>query len=168
MLRALCFVMTLLGLALPPAHAAPPGQGAKRQEIKEKIKAMRIARVVESLDLDERGATRVAPILDRAYDEIANVTTDSGEARRELKMLVMVQPPDDARMNQLIDRLLANKAKIESIEMSMFGEVRKVLTASQVARLVVVLPEINHQIQQAIKNAARPNRPGAPGNEDPF
>lgn len=167
MSRVLLYVVTLLGLALPSAHAAPPGQGGKREEIKERIKAMRIARVVELLDLDERGATRVAPILDRAYDEIAGITTDSGEARRELKMIVMVQPPDDGRMNRLIDRLLANKAKIESIEMNMFAEVRKVLTASQVARLVVVLPEINHQIQQAIKNAARPNRPGGPA-EDPF
>ncbi len=167
MYRVLVLVMTLFGLALPSAHAAPPGAGGKRQEIKEKIKAMRIARVVELLDLDERGATRLAPILDRAYDEIANITADSGEARRELKMIVMVQPPDDARMNRLIDRLLANKTKIESIEMGMFGEVRKVLTASQVARLVVVLPEINHQIQQAIKNAVRPNRPGAQA-EDPF
>jgi Spy/CpxP family protein refolding chaperone len=163
--RGICFAIVLLGFALPSAHAAP-GPG-KREEIKEKIRAMRIARVVEQLDLDERGATRLAPILDRAYDQIAAVSTDSGEARRELKMLVLVQPPDDARLNHLIDRLLANKAKIEAIEAGMFIDVRKVLTASQAARLVVVLPEINHQIQQQIRNAVRPNRPGQP-NEDPF
>jgi hypothetical protein len=43
--------------------------------------------------------------------------------------------------------------------------VRRVLTPTQVARLVVVLPEINHQIQQQIRRAAGVQGP-PPGTRD--
>jgi Spy/CpxP family protein refolding chaperone len=162
-----------LGALAPAAALAGPGGNGKagaREVIREKIRALRIARIIEALDLDEAGAARVAPVLDRAYDEIAAVTRDSGEARRELRVLVLAQPADEARINHLVDRLLANKTKIDALENAMLVQVRKVLTAVQVARLVVVLPEINHQIQQQIRRALRPGGPGTPpgANEDPF
>ncbi len=172
------FFALCLALAAPVAHAAPGGpngpRAAARDEVRETIRALRIARIIEALDLDEPGAARLAPILDRAYDDIAVVAKDSGEARRELRMLVTVQPPDDARMNRLIDRLLANKQKVDALENGMIVQLRKVLTPTQVGRLVVVLPEINHQIQQQIRKAVRGGGPGGgpggqPGQEsDPF
>jgi Spy/CpxP family protein refolding chaperone len=171
-LKKLILVLCL-ALAAPLAHAAPGGGNgrAARDEVREKIRALRIARVIEALDLDEQGAARLAPILDRAYDDIAAVAKDSGEARRELRVLVLAQPPDDARMNRLIDRLLANKQKIDALESGIIVQVRKVLTPAQVGRLVVVLPEINHQIQQQIRKAVRGGAPGQPGGGpegDPF
>lgn len=148
MLRRICLVLVLIGST---AYAGP-GQ-AKRDEIKSKIRALRIARVVEILDLDEQGAAHLAPLMNHAYDEIATISQDSGEARRELRILILAKVPDNGKINVLIDRLLANKAKIETVESRMFGEVRRILQPSQVARLVVVLPEINHQIQQQIRGA---------------
>ncbi len=174
MLRKLMIVFVLGALAAAPAQAQKPGV---RDEVMERIRALRIARLIEALDLDEHGAARLTPILDRSYGQIAAVAKDSGQARRELKGLVAAEHPDDARINQIVDHLLANKLKIDELENQMIGDIRKVLTAAQVARLVVVLPEINHQIQQQIRNAVRPGnrndvpqRPGRgnPGAEDPF
>ena len=167
MFRRIFFVLSLFGSLAAVAHAGP-GQ-AKREEIREKIRAMRIARLIQVLDLDERGASRLTPIIDRAYDQMAAITKDSGEARRDLRLLVVIQPPDAVKINRLIDRLLANKAKVEAVEASMLADVRRVLSPVQMARLVVVLPEINHQIQQQIRRAAGigpggANRPGLPGN----
>jgi Spy/CpxP family protein refolding chaperone len=157
MLRRLCFAVVLAtAFAAVPATAAPGGPNQPiRDEVKEKVRAMRIARVIEVLDLDEQGAMRLAPVLNRAYDEMAEVTKDSGEARRELRVLVLAPRPDEARVNALIDRLLANKVRVEGIENRMFGEVRKLLPPAQVGRLVVALPEINHQIQEQIRTAVQ-------------
>jgi Spy/CpxP family protein refolding chaperone len=164
MLRRICVVLSLLGSLAAVAHAGP-GQ-AKRDEIREKIRALRIARLIQVLDLDERGAARLTPIVDRGYDQIAAIAKDSGAARRELRLLVVAHPPDDVKINRLVDRLLANKARVEAVESSMLADMRRVLSPVQVARLVVVLPEINHQIQQQIRRAAGlgagANRPGAP------
>jgi Spy/CpxP family protein refolding chaperone len=159
----LCFIFSLLGAFNAVAHAGP-GQ-AKRDQIRERIRAMRIARLIQILDLDEKGAARLTPIIDRAYDQINAIAKDSGQARRELRVLVVAQPPDGARINRLIDRLLANKAKVQAIEVNMTADVRRVLAPVQVARLVVVLPEINHQIQQQIRRAAglRPGAQPGPG-----
>src|SRR5262249_33485261 len=128
MLRKLLILFTLASAAGP----AMAQKGALRDEIKEKVRALRIARLIEALDLDESGAARLMPILNRSYDQIGEVAKDSGQARRELKTLVGPEHgdhPDDARINRLIDRLLANKLKVEGLENQMIADVRKVLTA---------------------------------------
>src|SRR5262249_12095872 len=140
--------------------------GAVREEIKEKIRAMRIARLITVMDLDEAATARLTPILNRTYDQIGEIGRDSGQARRELRQLLGGPHADETRVNQLIDRLVANKSRIDALETGMIGEVRRVLTPTQVARMVVVLPEINHEIQQQIRNAVRPGAPG--GSGDPF
>jgi len=162
MLRKLLILFTLIGAPLP----ALAQKGAVRDQIKEKIRAMRIARLITVMDLDEAATARLTPILNRTYDEIGDIGKDSGQARRELRQLLGGPRPDEARVNQLIDRLVANKARIDALETGLVGEVRRVLTPTQVARMVVVLPEINHEIQQQIRNAVRPGAPG--GNSDPF
>jgi Spy/CpxP family protein refolding chaperone len=150
-----------------PAHAQNP-----RQEVKEKIRALRMTRVIDALALDEAGVARLMPIMNHAYDQIGEVTRDTGEARRELRALIGPSEPDakpdEARINALLDRILANKLRVEQIENGMMTEVRKVLTPTQMGRLVVVLPEINHQIQQQIRSALGKNGPemGPPGNKD--
>jgi hypothetical protein len=154
------WIVFVLGLTATPA-LAQKGAGV-REEIKEKIRAMRIARLITVMNLDESETARLTPILDRTYDQIGAIGRDSGQIRRELRQLINAQQRDDGRMNGLIDRLVANKAKIEELENQMIGEVRKVLTPTQVARMVVVLPEINHEIQQQIRNAVRPGAPGDP------
>jgi Spy/CpxP family protein refolding chaperone len=159
MLRKLPMLFILCALGAPIAH----GQPGVRDEVKEKVRALRIARLIEALDLDEAGTARFMPIVNRTYDQIGDLAKDSGQARRELRDLIGVEPPDETRINQLIDRLLANRQKIEALELQLIVDARKVLSPAQVARLVVWLPEINHQIQQQIRNAVHPGGPGRPG-----
>src|SRR5262249_24475540 len=166
MLRKWLILLVLGGVGSPVLAQKGAIPGGVRDEIKEKVRALRIARVIEALDLDENGAARLMPILNRAYDQIGEVAKDSGQARRELRSLVGAERRDEARINKLVDRLLANNMKIDELENQMIVDVRRVLTPSQVARQVVVLPEINHQIQQQIRAAARPGAP-KPG-DDPF
>src|SRR5215813_582922 len=118
MLRKTLAIFALFAacFAAEVAHAGPPNGRFAAEEIKERIRGMRIARIVAALNLDERTAARLAPILNRAYDEIAQIAADSGQARRELRTLVYAQPADETRINQLVDRMLANRQRIEAIE----------------------------------------------------
>jgi Spy/CpxP family protein refolding chaperone len=169
-------LLLAMSLALPvAAHAEPGGGGGRemREKVREKVKAYRIARLIEILNLDEKEATRLMPLVNKAYDEIAAVTKETADTRRELQDLMGAGTADDARMNTLIDKMLANRGKIERIEEDLIRDARKVLSANQVAKLVITLPEINHEIQQQIRRAARGERlnedtvprPGAP--DDP-
>lgn len=153
-----------------PALAERP-TGPEREEIKQKIRTLRLAALIDVLDLDEAGVARVMPVLNRSYDQIGDVTRDSGTARRELRALLASDRPDDAQINKLVERLTANKVKVDQLEAAMLVEVRKLLTAKQMGRLVVSLPEINHRIQQQIRRAAHPSSPPTgpdPTGGDPF
>lgn len=169
MKRIFAITLALAGFCAV-VHAAPEDRRAARQDaIREKLRTVRIARLIEALDLDTAGAARLMPVLDRGYDEISAVSRQSGAARRELRALVVAERPDDARVNQLVDQLLGNRARIENLQQEMVRGVRKVLTPKQAGRLVLVLPEIERQLQQQIRRAARGglNKPGfAPDSFD--
>jgi len=160
-------IVLTLTLVAAVASAGPGERRATRQEeLREKLRAVRIARLVEALDLDANAAARLMPVLDRGYDAISAITRQSGAARRELRLLVAAERPDDARIIQLVDLLAQNRARIEQLTQEMFRGVRQVLTPKQLGRLVLILPEIERQLQQQIRRAVREGRPSPPGPED--
>jgi Spy/CpxP family protein refolding chaperone len=150
--------MMAMILALAASVPAQP----LREKLREKLKILRMARLVEVLELDERTAARLLPIVNKAYDDIGVVAKDAGEARRELRRLIETGSNDAPAINTLIDRLVANKLRIDQIETEMFREVRKVLTPLQLARLVLILPEINRELQQQVRRAAKGEGPEEP------
>ena len=149
-------------MAMVLALAAPAPAQPLREKLREKIKILRMARLVEVLELDERTATRLLPLVNKAYDDIGAVAKDAGEARRELRRLIEAGSNDAQAINALIDRLVANKMRVDQLETEMFREVRKVLTPLQLARLVLILPEINRELQQQVRRAAKGEGPEEP------
>jgi Spy/CpxP family protein refolding chaperone len=149
-------------MAMILALAAPAPAQPLRERIREKLKVLRMARVVEALELDERTSARLMPIINKAYDDIGAVAKDAGQARRELRRLIESGSNDPQPINALIDRLVANKMRVDQLETEMFRDVRKVLTPQQLARLVLILPEINRELQQQIRRAARGEAPDEP------
>src|SRR5262245_36242059 len=151
-------LITLFLALVPAIAAAQPGRA--REELKQRVRTMKIAAIVGALDLDEQGAARLVPVLSRAYDAMAPIVRDSGEARRELRALLAAgetrpgDPRDDPRIDQLVERLLVDRQKMEATQVQMLRDARRVLSARQAARLVLVLPEVDRQIAQRIRRAA--------------
>lgn len=174
MTRLVRLIVLALGLmvAVTPAHAGPGERRAAREQLREKLRAVRIARLVEALNLDGDTAARLMPVLDRGYDAISAISRQSGAARRELRILLASERPernDDARILQLVDQLAENRARIEQLTAEMLRGVRQVLTPRQVGKLVLVLPEIEKQLQLQIRRAARQAGalPGGDPDDDP-
>ena len=162
-LRLLLLAAFLLGM---PNAEAQKGRQQMRERVQERIRAMRTARLVEALDLDEQTTARLFPVVNKYSDAIAEVGKDSGEARRALNDLLSSGKADDATVNKIIDRLVANKGKVDALEQEMIREVRKVISPLQAAKLVIVLPEINRQIRQRVRQAARQKLGGGPPPAD--
>jgi hypothetical protein len=167
MLRLIALTLSLLFATAPPALAQKPGggggNGQMREKVRERVKALRIAKLIELLEMDDQTVAKIMPVINKGYDEIGAVAKESGEARRELQGLMGVDKPDNDKINRLIDRLLVNKGKVERIEEQMLAGARKVLAPAQMGKLIVVLPEVNQQIQRMIKRAAEGEGPNAQG-----
>jgi Spy/CpxP family protein refolding chaperone len=167
--RSMAFLLALVLVAgAPTAAFADKGRDkdkqGKRAQVLERIRTVRAARLVEILNLDQPTATRLFAVIDRFDDQILPLKMEMGQTRRELRKVIDAATFDEAVATRLIDRLTAARAQIAKLEDQRAAEVRKVLTVKQYATLVVVLPEVERQIEKAIRKAA--SRRGGGGPED--
>ena len=149
-MRALLILIMLATVA----HAQPPrGPNApqdRREAVKKKIRAMRAYTLTEELGLDEKGASRLFPILAKWDD----VTDKLLQARVDIqRRLTSGNVTDPKQLDKLIDEAVANQKAFWDLEDKRLAELRKVLTPAQTARLLVVLPAFERKIQNQLKRA---------------
>lgn len=122
----------------------------KKEKIKKKLRAYRAMVLVDELDLDENAATKLMPILDKYDEEFVKLAKKNLELRGKLDAA-----GDDDDLDSVIDDLVANQRARWDLDEKRFAEVRKVLTAKQAARILVILPEIDRKILQGAKRAVK-------------
>ncbi|MBI4510478.1 MAG: hypothetical protein HY698_12645 [Deltaproteobacteria bacterium] len=158
-------VLIVIALAVLSTSASADPQEAMREKVRERIRAVRTAKIIQFLDLDEATAARLFPILNRHDDALVEIVKENGSIRRDMKRMIEGGPIDEAKLSKLIDRFLENRAKIQKLDEERIRDARKVLRSVQAAKLVVLLPEIDHKIQRAMHRALR-KRLG-PENQSP-
>ena len=143
----------------PGALARPQAQTPaviRRDEIKRKLMAVRAYRLTEELSLDEATAARVFPLLTRYDQQVEQLTAERLTLHQALR-----KGSTDARvLDDLIRRTLANRRATVELEEKRIGELRKVLSAQQTARLLVALPQIERQIKNQIRRSMRRDESG--------
>jgi hypothetical protein len=142
----------VLALAAPGAHAQPaPGASLaekRREKIKNRIRALRAARLVE--ELGDQVTARVLPILAKYDDEFDKLLGQRAEIERKL---ARAGTGDAKVVDKVIDEAVANQRAFWDSEDRRLAELRKVLTPAQVARLLVVLPPLERRIQNQLRAA---------------
>ncbi|MSP15808.1 MAG: hypothetical protein EXR73_04180 [Myxococcales bacterium] len=165
-LIALLFAGTAAAQPGPP----PPPDPAVRAAVRQKVRILRNARLIEVLELDEPAALKLFPVLNKYDDQLGVIAAENGSARRELRRLHKEGKLDDAAANRITDMIVAIRARIHKLEDERLVALRKVVKPTQLARLMVVLPEVDHAIERAIRKTLRkehgPGR-GGPGRRGP-
>jgi hypothetical protein len=148
--------------AATQAGAPIPGDGRTpdqlRTEVLERMRALRAWRIVDALKLDEATSARLFPILARYDDRQMALATERRDTRRLLRAEVQAMRPDEGRLTSAINRLLANRERQRAMEDDMVKELRKVLTPVQQAKLMLLLPRIEHEFAQRVQQAAEDQR----------
>jgi len=166
-MKRLAFLLTVLVAA--PVFAQPPGQTPpsngpsqqqlnRRERIKKRIRALRAYTLTEELQLDEATAGKLFPLLARYDDEFDRLLG----ARADIaKRLAIAGHGNDARAaDKLVDEAIANQRAFWEMEDKRLAELRKILSAQQVARLLVVLPPLERKIENQLRNAIQGKGPG--------
>ena len=163
MIRILAFVLALV--TVTPVVSAQPGLGPaasdKREKIKKKIRALRAYTLTEELQLDETSAGKLFPVLAKYDDELDRLLQQRADIERRLKTSDNVKDPK--ALNTLIDESVANQKAFWESQERRVGELRKILTPAQTARLLVVLPEFERRIQNQLQRAIKGGGPGPAG-----
>lgn len=171
MISRLLTVALALGLCAPAAVAQPNGgnqrpvdPAVRRERVKKRIRAMRAATLVTELQLDEQAAGKLFPVLGRYDDEFEKLLLARADIQRRLGEAA---DKNAKQIDKIIDEAVANQRAFWDVEDKRLGELRKILTPVQTARLMIVLPalerRIQNQLQKAIGAAGGPGGPKGRG-----
>lgn len=155
MIRVLAIVLTLFVVA-PVVHAQPglgPAAADKREKIKKKIRVLRAYTLTEELSLDEATAGKLFPVMAKYDDELDRLLVQRADIERRLKAASDIKDP--RALDKLIDEAVANQRAFWDSQERRLGELRKILTPAQVARVLVVLPALERKIQNQLQRAIR-------------
>ena len=147
------------GVLGPPAgSAAGPKEGRNaeqlRKEVLERMRALRAWRIVDELKLDEATSARLFPILAKFDEREMALAAEKRDIVREIRVQLDSPKPDDARLGKSIDRLLANRVKRHALQDERFKELRKALTATQQAKLAILLPRLERDFARWVHDVA--------------
>lgn len=155
------WVLAALLATAAPAAAQAPGQTAqtgaagantaRREQVKQKIRTLRAYALTEELALDERTGSRLWPVLAKWDDEIDRLLAQRVDLQRRLDQAAQLRDP--RAIDRLIDDSVANQRAFWSVEERRLGELRKLLSPAQTARLLVVLPRFERKIQNQLRRA---------------
>ena len=133
----------------------PGGAGTevddRRDRIKKRIRALRAYTLTDELGLDEAAAAKVFPILSKYDDQIGKQLAARLKLRADLD--AAAAGSDDKAIDKLVDELVANQKALWAIDEKRFAELRKVLSAKQAAKLLVVLPALERRVQRLLERA---------------
>jgi hypothetical protein len=109
----------------------------------KKIRSLRAYALTTELGVDDKTGGRLWPVLAKYDDEIDKLLQQRIDVNRRLKAADQIKDP--RAQDRLVDEALANQKAFWSVEERRLAELRKILTASQMARLLVVLPRVRAQ-----------------------
>ena len=118
------------------------------------MRALRAFRIVDALKLDEATSGRLFAVLSRYDDREVQIASERHQIMHELRVDADAPHPDDARLNNDLNRLIAVRAKQRAMEDERIKDVRKVLTPAQQAKLVLLLPRLERDFAHWIHEVA--------------
>jgi hypothetical protein len=144
----------------------------RREKIKERIRALRAYTLTTELQLDEQTAAKLFPALKKFDDEFDKLLVQRIDIQRRLE--AAGGNKDAKAVDKLIDEAVANQRALWDTEDKRLAQLRKILTPSQTARVLIVLPAMERKIQNQLRKAVqrqkgRMQRGGPAGDPvDPF
>lgn len=130
----------------------------RRDAIKKRIRVMRAATLTDELTLDEKTLARLLPVLSKWDDVTEDLLKKRGDLQRRL-----VAPDagkDPKALDRLIDEAVANQKAFWELEDRRLVELRKILTPTQIARLLIVWPAFERKIHNQLRRAMATRRGG--------
>jgi hypothetical protein len=144
----------------------PQGRGAgdarptelQREEVRKKVEAVRLARITEALQLDEKTAAKFIPVITAIDQKRRALLQENQETMRELKIMLHATPPDEAKLKVAIGAIEKNRRDIFSLRDKEFGAARDSLTVTQMARYLLFNQEFQQEMRGMVEGARNPRR----------
>jgi hypothetical protein len=132
-------------------RGAPAGE--RREEIRKKIEAIRIWRLTEELNLDEKTAARFFPAISGLAQKRNELMRENMETQRELRLYLDAEKPDEKKMKAALDRLEYIHRETAKLTEKEIGITKDLLTVEQQARYYLFQQDFQREIREMISGA---------------
>jgi hypothetical protein len=124
-----------------------------RTELRERVRMLRMWKLTEFLNLDEKTASLFFPILNKYDNERENLMKERREAVRELRKALRAEKIDPKNLTTLVDRI--NKVNDEFIGLSRReqAELFKVLTLEQQAKYILFRNDFEKKLGDMLRRS---------------
>lgn len=139
-------------IALPPKND-PKAREDARAKLLQRIRALRAQELAEVLKPDAVAVTKVVEIAGGFEDKLIATRQELRQKRSDLNKLLKDPKPNDGALTKIADQLLTGRRRLEEIEYERTQALRKVLTPTQFAKVVVSWARINRKIQETLYRA---------------
>ena len=165
------------GFSPEPVHGGPPSE-ERREEVRKKIEAVRIWRLIEELKLDTASSGKLSSLLSSLDIKRRDTMREQMETMRELRSLLKTAKPDAAKLKVLLEKLEKNHYEMQSIKDQEMKGLKDILTIEQQARYLLFQQEFQREMRDMISGArgkghgrdgmgpGGPGRRNGPANED--
>jgi Spy/CpxP family protein refolding chaperone len=132
---------------------------AQREAVRKKMDAVRIARLTETLKLDEKTAAAFIPVITVLEQKRRELYKAKHEIMQEMRVLLQASPPDEGKLKAAINKVEKNRQEIAAQRNKEFEAARNHLTVVQAARYII----FNQEFQQEMRRMMDGTRGGRTG-----
>ncbi|MFC1549602.1 Spy/CpxP family protein refolding chaperone [Nitrospirota bacterium] len=141
----------------------PGGPPSKEQmeKVRKRVEMVRIWKLTEALDLDEKTADRLFPIL-RKYDkQKVELRSEMFRSRRQIRQMESGRGGEKVDAKKLLEDMEKSKARMTAIEEEQYKEIKKVLTPEQMVKYIA----FEERFRREMKQMMRESREGGDGGK---
>ncbi len=153
----------LLGAGPAAAQPMPPplppmgrdASGPLRKRVARMIEQWKQMRIISVLNLSPQQSPKFFAVLHQYDRKIRRLQKGMQGAVHKIRRMVKSGRYDPRKINGLADTILKNQVQIKTLEYQRFRAVKRLLTAQQLAKLVLTLPRLERHIRKMIERARR-------------
>jgi Spy/CpxP family protein refolding chaperone len=141
------------GEFVPGQDQGGPPSKERREEIRKKIEAIRIWRLTETLNIDEKTAAKFFPLLSSLAQRRNELMRENMEAERELRLYLEAGKPDEKKIKAALDRLENIHHETAKLTEKEIDITKDHLTVEQQARYYLFQQDFQREIREMISGA---------------
>ena len=138
----------------------PPLSCEEREAIRKRVNMIRMWRLTEELDLSEKKADKLFPLIRRLDKEKLELEKERNELMKNLRENLTKGKLKDSELKKMIRNLEENHAAVQNLKKERFKEMKNVLSLEEQAKFVLFMESFPKEIRSIIRNAKRKGREG--------
>lgn len=171
--KILLSIILLFGLAAnsmaePSEDFDRPPSKEQMEKIRKRMETLRMWRLTEALNLDEKGSAQIFPILNRFDKKRYELEDSLREGMRDMRE--SLKDKKEERLKKTLNKLEENHKALQNLKQEEWEEMKKMLTVEQQARFIIFLTEFEREVRKLIAEAKerRGERFGKEGQNKPL